>query len=342
MSIPPELLAEIYDCCRDQSSFERLTDLIFAILNPSKISDDLTRPAPQESDGSLSHSLQTERLITLGQLIAGTAHEINNPVSFVYGNIVHLQQYTTDLTMLIGEYRQQLQMVHPDVAKTIQSLEQDIDLDFVLDDLPKTLTSMKMGVERIRSIVGALKNFSRTDMAVPSPCQLQDGLTNALLILQHRTHSRADGKVIQIIENYESIPFIECYYGQINQVFINLIGNAIDALENYQLGESFQPVIVITTALHPGGDRVVISIQDNGPGIPEAIQPQLFDRFFTTKPPGKGTGLGLAIVQEIVTQNHQGEVLCQSSSEGTTFQIVLPIKHPSSVSEDNNNLQNTP
>ncbi|HEY9689512.1 MAG TPA: hypothetical protein V6D46_05920, partial [Coleofasciculaceae cyanobacterium] len=128
MSIPPELLSEIYDCCRDQESFERLTNLIFAILNPSKISDDLTRPAPEQADNSSLHSLQTERLITLGQLIAGTAHEINNPVSFVYGNIVHLQQYIVDLTMLIYEYRQQLQLNHPDLAKHMESIEQDIDL----------------------------------------------------------------------------------------------------------------------------------------------------------------------------------------------------------------------
>lgn len=336
MSIPPELLAEIYSCCRDQESFERLTNLIFDLLNPSKISDDLTRPTSQIVDGSSSYSLQTERLITLGQLIASTAHEINNPVSFVYGNIVHLQQYAVDLTMLIHEYRQQLQLSHPNLTPWMENLEHEIDLDFVLEDLPKTLTSMRMGLERIRNLVGALKNFSRTDMAVPSPCQLQDTLANSLVILQPRTHARADGKVIQLIENYEAIPLVECFAGQMNQVFINLIGNAIDALESHQLGEAFQPVIVITTALHPEGDRVMITIQDNGPGIPDAVQPQLFNRFFTTKPPGKGTGLGLSIVQDIITQNHRGEIRCQSSPEGTIFEIVLPIQHHLLGAAENN------
>lgn len=336
MSIPPELLSEIYSCCRDQESFERLSGLIFDLLNRSKPENGLIQAASKSSEQHSPHSLQTERLITLGQLIASTAHEINNPVSFVYGNIVHLQQYTADLTTLIHAYRQQLQLHNPGLKQRMDDLEHDVDLDFMLEDLPKTLTSMKMGLERIRNLVGALKNFSRTDVAIPSPCQLQDALVNSLVILQPRTRSRTDGKVIQMIENYEAIPPVECFGGQINQVFINLIGNAIDALENHQLGEAFQPTIVITASLHPKGDRVLVTIQDNGPGIPDSIRPQLFNRFFTTKPPGKGTGLGLSIVQDIITQNHRGEIQYQSSPKGTTFKIVLPIKHHLAQTKDIN------
>jgi signal transduction histidine kinase len=299
-------------------------------LDPTLTNDSCSAKIGQQFAAPDAHSsdqrFQSERLMTLGQLMADTAHEINNPVSFAYGNLVHLQQYIRDLTHVFEQYRQQLQSLDPDRIAELKMIEQEVDLDFLLEDLPKTTASMKLGLERVRTILSSLKNFSRTDGKEPQACDLNESLTSSLLILHHRLKIRSDGVPIQITENYATLPPVECFIGQINQVFINIIGNAIDALEDYRIGEAFHPRIDVTTALNSTGDRVVISIVDNGPGIPETIQAQLFDRFFTTKPPGKGTGLGLAIVQEIITQNHRGEVICRSSSAGTTFEIQLPIR----------------
>ncbi len=357
VTILSELLPEIRKCCCDRAAFERLLQLLlemlppdrhpeiqalFAAANASPESTDYADaikvqnqpPDPATADLALGKgdvdpapSFQSERLMTLGQLMAGTAHEINNPVSFVYGNIVHLQQYIQDLTNILEQYRQRLKLIDPDRSEELKILEQEMDLDFLLEDLPKTTASMRLGLERVRTIVNSLKNFSRADDHQPRSFNLNDSLTSSLLILHHRLKMRSDGIAIQVIENYANLPPVECFIGQINQVFINILGNAIDALEDYQLGVSFQPTITLTTTVHESGDRVIIAIADNGPGIPSAIQTQLFDRFFTTKPPGKGTGLGLSIVQEIITQHHDGQVTCHSTAAGTTFEITLPIRH---------------
>ncbi|TAD80562.1 MAG: sensor histidine kinase [Oscillatoriales cyanobacterium] len=361
---PSELLPELRKCCCDHAAFERLLKLLLVMLPPdhdpefhavlieaisgaesaaySDIADTPdrvdainTKNLPSEQvvasaalgKGNPNQSLQSERLMTLGQLMAGTAHEINNPVSFVYGNLVHLQQYIQDLINILEQYRQQLKSIDSDRSAKLQILEQEMDLEFLLEDLPKTAASMRLGLERVRTIVNSLKNFSRTDDHQPKMFNLNDSLTSSLLILHHRLKMRSDGITIQVIENYANLPPVECFIGQINQVFINILGNAIDALEEYQLGTAFQPTITLKTVVHDSGDRVVISIADNGPGIPETIQAQLFDRFFTTKPLGKGTGLGLSIVQEIITQNHDGQVICHSTAAGTTFEISLPLRH---------------
>lgn len=173
-----------------------------------------------DPDADSSNQLfQSERLITLGQLMAGTAHEINNPVSFAYGNLVHLQQYIRDLTHIFEQYRQQLQSLDPDRIAELKMIEQEVDLDFLLEDLPKTTASMKLGLERVRTIVSSLKNFSRTDGKEPQACDLNESLTSSLLILHHRLKMRSDGVPIQITENYATLPPVECFIGQINQVF---------------------------------------------------------------------------------------------------------------------------
>lgn len=341
-----DLLPEIRKCCCDRAAFERLLELLFEIVPPDhhsaihalvveaksninhlEIQPDQSAAEAPWVECDRDQDLQSERLMTLGQLMAGTAHEINNPVSFVYGNLVHLQQYIQDLTRILEHYRQELKLMDPNRSTHLKTLEQEMDLDFLLEDLPKTTSSMRLGLERVRTIVNSLKNFSRADDHQPRSFNLNDSLTSSLLILHHRLKIRSDGITIQVIENYANLPPVECFIGQINQVFINILGNAIDALEDYQLGASFQPTITLTTTVHESGDRVIIAIADNGPGIPSAIQAQLFDRFFTTKPPGKGTGLGLSIVQEIITQHHDGQVTCHSTAAGTTFEITLPIRH---------------
>ncbi|QIZ71698.1 sensor histidine kinase [Oxynema aestuarii] len=265
--------------------------------------------------------IQSEKMSSLGQMVAGLAHEINNPVNFIYGNLEHAKSYTQDLLELLGIYQQE----YPEPTAAIAAEVEEIDLDFLTEDLPKILTSMKMGTERIREIVVSLRNFSRLDESYFKPVDIHEGLESTLLILNNRIR-----KGIEIVKCYGDLPPIECYPAQLNQVFMNVLANAIDALQESEPGIE-SPTITLRTEML---DRqaVCIRIIDNGPGIPKSLQNQLFDPFFTTKPVGKGTGLGLAISYQIIDK-HQGRIeLFSEPGEGTEFAIVIPIKSQKTVS----------
>ncbi|BAY25906.1 integral membrane sensor signal transduction histidine kinase [Calothrix sp. NIES-2100] len=268
--------------------------------------------------------IQTEKMSSLGQLVAGVAHEINNPVSFIHGNLTYVDSYTQDLLQLIDLYQQQ----YPHSTVTIETAVEDIDLEFLKQDLPKLLSSMQVGTERIRGIVQSLRNFSRLDEAEFKTVDVHEGLESTLLILQSRLSAKPDFSGIEVIKDYSPLPLVECYPGQLNQVFMNILSNAIDALEDRKLPHKTNPTIcIVTQAL---ADKAIsIHISDNGSGMDETVQAKLFDPFFTTKPVGKGTGLGLSISYQIVASNHNGKLYCQSALEqGSEFVIEIPVHQP--------------
>jgi signal transduction histidine kinase len=278
--------------------------------------------------------IQTEKMSGLGQLVAGIAHEINNPVNFIYGNLNHATDYTKNLLSLLELYQQQ----YPDSSPEIGELAEDIDLEFLRSDLPKLLLSMQVGADRIRQIVLSLRTFSRLDESQMKDVDIHEGIDSTLLILQHRLKSNGDSANILLIKEYGNLPLVECYAGQLNQVFMNVIGNAIDALQSNQLSDrnSVSPQIKISTAvgqLNGNVPSAVIRIADNGSGISESMRERIFDPFFTTKPVGKGTGLGLSISYQIVVEKHGGVLKCCSESgKGTEFAIEIPIRHQPAVS----------
>jgi two-component system, NtrC family, sensor kinase len=272
-----------------------------------------------------SQLVQTEKMSSLGQLVAGVAHEINNPVNFIYGNINHAHDYTQDLIELIHLY----QTHYPQPLAEIQTAIVELDLEFLIADLPKLLSSMKMGAERIQKIVASLRNFSRMDEAEVKSVNLHEGIDSTLMILQSRIKERTDAPAIQIIKQYGDLPLVECYAGQLNQVFMNILSNSIDALEERRTThanpEEFAPNITIQTSATPN-HTIVVRITDNGMGIPEAIRQRIFEPFFTTKPVGKGTGMGLAISYQVIVDRHGGRFECHSQpGQGTEFVIEIPV-----------------
>jgi two-component system, NtrC family, sensor kinase len=264
--------------------------------------------------------IQTEKMSSLGQLIAGIAHEINNPISFINGNLDYVSEYFDNLLNLINLYKQ-----HTDNNSEIEALITTIELDFIIEDLPKTLTSMRFGAERIRDIVLSLRNFSRLDEADLKAVDIHEGIESTLLILQHRLRSCTNPE-IKIIREYGDFPLVECFASELNQVFTHILTNAIDALETKIETSQFQfPQIQIRTQSHNGG-TIIINIQDNGLGMNEEVKAKIFDPFFTTKPIGKGTGLGLSISYQIIVEKHGGDIGCTSTpGEGTKFTIKIPI-----------------
>lgn len=283
-----------------------------------------------------SQLIQTEKMSSLGLLVAGIAHEINNPVSFIYGNIPHATEYTQDLLHLLNLYRKN----YPQPVQEIQDESEEIDLDFLSEDLPKVMESMQVGAERIRQIVLSLKTFSRVDRSIREAIDLHQGIDDTLLLLQHRLKAKAERPGIQVIKEYGDLPLVECYAGQINQVLMNVLSNAIDALEevrqtNPEEAETNSSHTVSNTPKNPSiristevrdNNTVVIKIADNGNGMSSVIQQHIFDPFFTTKSVGKGTGLGLSISYQIVVDKHGGQIKCCSTpGEGTEFLIELPV-----------------
>ncbi|MFB2937696.1 GAF domain-containing protein [Aerosakkonemataceae cyanobacterium BLCC-F154] len=310
--------------------------------------------AAQSQAQQLSHALQnlkqteaqlvhTEKMSSLGQMVAGIAHEINNPVNFIYGNLDHANGYIADLLGLLHLYQQ----YYPTPAPEIIEEAEKIDLEFLKEDLPKLLASMQVGTERIRQIVLSLRNFSRLDEAEKKPVNIHEGIDNTLLILHSRLKGGQGKPEIQIIKEYGNLPAIECYAGQLNQVFMNIISNAIDALENVaeprkitirtsvvkNRSESYllagENQLQSNDYLPEFNDNlhiVVVSISDNGLGMSEEVRKRLFDPFFTTKPVGKGTGLGLSISYQIVAEKHGGQLRCNSApGKGAEFVLEIPV-----------------
>jgi two-component system, NtrC family, sensor kinase len=274
-----------------------------------------------------SQLVQSEKMSSLGQLVAGIAHEINNPVSFIYGNINHIEAYFHSLLNLIGHYQNHYPHPAPTITKTIAAIE----LGFLQEDLPKLLESMRRGTERIKKIVLSLRNFARMDESEYKAVDLHEGIESTLMILEYRLKAQAHRSIIEIIREYEELPLVECCAGQLNQVFINILVNSIDAFDKQEkdisLLENQQNFIRIVTSVIDD-QYAVIRFIDNSSGIKEADQKRLFDPFFTTKPVGKGTGMGLAIAYQTVTEHHGGTLECISSvGQGSEFMIRIPLHH---------------
>jgi two-component system NtrC family sensor kinase len=266
-----------------------------------------------------SQLIQAEKMSALGQIVAGVAHEINNPISFIYGNLTHARQYFQDLMMLLDLYRQH---DHPPLEK-IKQLEDEIDFDFLKEDWNKLISSMEAGASRIREIVLSLRNFSRLGESGVKLTDIEQGIEETLLILQNRLQVVKTRPPIEVIKNYGKIPPVMCYGNQLNQVLMNLISNAIESFDKSPVQ---YPVITIETEALPD-HWVAIRIIDNGCGIPQDIQDKIFDPFFTTKPIGQGTGLGLSVSHQIVTENHSGHLYCVSHpGQGSKFVIEIPIR----------------
>ncbi|MCC5643600.1 hybrid sensor histidine kinase/response regulator [Nostoc sp. CHAB 5824] len=271
--------------------------------------------------------IQAEKVAALGQITAGIAHEVNNPINFIAGNLNFVEQYVQEVVSLLYLYQKHL----PDPPDEIQTAIQKSDLNFLLDDLSKIIQSMQLGTSRVTEIVSYLNNFSRHREAGKKLTNLHEGLESTLLILGHRFKQNAHHPAIKIIKEYGSLPLVECFPGEINQVFMNLICNAIDAIEekykNKDLDAIYQHPGVIKIKTEAIGEQVILRFADNGSGINKVDQTKIFDAFYTTKPVGKGTGLGLSIAYQIVVNNHRGKLTYHSKAgEGIEFIIELPIR----------------
>ncbi|WP_246198699.1 ATP-binding protein [Sodalinema gerasimenkoae] len=275
-----------------------------------------------------SKLLQTEKMSSLGQLVAGVAHEINNPINFISGNITHASAYVSDLLDLLRLYQES----YPQPRDPIQRQAEAIDLEFVQKDIVKLLASMKTGSDRIRQIVNSLKTFARMDEADYKRVDIHEGIESSLLILQHRFHGSGKHPPIQLKRDYGQLPAIDCYAGQLNQVFLNILNNAIDALDERDRNRTLEemkthPSLIEICTRRLSGNWVQIRIRDNGIGIPESHRSRIFDPFFTTKPVGQGTGLGMSVSYQIIAELHGGQLDCVSKlGQGTEFIIEIPIQ----------------
>lgn len=305
--------------------------------------------ALQELKSTQSQLIQAEKMSGLGQLVAGIAHEINNPVNFIYGNLSYADTYTSELLSLVEVYR----TYYPEPVEAVQAKLEEIDIDFLASDFVKLVGSIRIGAERIQGIVQSLNKFSRSDEEGCKSVDIHEGINSTLMILQSRLKATPSRPEIKVEKIFAHLPEVECYAGQLNQVFMNLLTNAIDALEEdaqengiwqvvndkpkwIRKDEKVSKILIQTEILTDNQipdmqkcDRLIVKISDNGKGIPEELRNRLFDLFFTTKPVGKGTGLGLSIAYQIVTENHGGKLSFSSElGKGTEFTIEIPLKQP--------------
>jgi PAS domain S-box-containing protein len=274
--------------------------------------------------------VQNEKMATLGNLVAGVAHEINNPIGFITGSVNNIEEYIQDLLAHIECYQKN----YPEPVPEVSDHAEDIDLEFLIEDLPKLIPSMKIASQRIREISNSLRTFSRADTAEKVACDIHQGINSTLLILKYRLKASEKRPAIKVIYEFGKLPLVKCFLGQLNQVFMNIIANAIDALDAACVGRTFAEIQahpqLITISTDVSGDRqmAVIRIKDNGPGMSEEIQAHIFDHLFTTKEVGQGTGLGLAIARQIVEEKHGGKLICISApSKGTEFVIEILINN---------------
>ncbi|MBD2489407.1 response regulator [Aulosira sp. FACHB-615] len=272
--------------------------------------------------------IQKEKMSALGQLVTGIAHEINNPVSCIHGNLAHTTNYFNNLMKIIDLYQQN----YPEPVAAIQAEIAETDLDYMRSDLPNLITSMKEGVQRIRNISTSLRNFSRSDQDRKVFCNIHNGIDSTIMILKHRLKASKIRPEIEVMKNYGSLPSVTCFSGQLNQVFMNILTNAIDALEESNIGRSYSEIeqqpnrIWITTSVSEDKQSVLIRIKDNGVGMSAEIQQKIFEHLFTTKAVGQGTGLGLSIAHQIIVEKHQGKLDVYSVlGKGSEFTITIPI-----------------
>ncbi|MBD2296699.1 sensor histidine kinase [Anabaena sphaerica FACHB-251] len=307
-----------------EASFETIQEREQQLTTAKKQLETVLAEVQQEAHQLAAQLIQSEKMSSLGQLVAGVAHEINNPINFIYGNLTPANEYIEDLLKLLQLYQQH----YPHPVPEIQEQAEEIDINFLMADLPKLLNSMGIGAKRITEIVRSLRNFSRLDEAEMKAVNIHEGIDSTLMILENRLKATSDRPAIEVIKKYTELPLVECYTGQLNQVFMNILANAIDALEDRKIknfvGLDKLQIYIYTELTHD--KQVIIRIIDNGVGIPEKLKKLLFDPFFTTKPIGKGTGLGLSISYKIITQQHQGKLQCISSpGKGTEFMITIPL-----------------
>lgn len=361
---PPELIHEPIVVQIEPDNYQ-LLDVHQLLLSQLQIHE-LATVAMRESQAQLRHQaqqlelallelqrtqaqlIQTEKMSSLGQLVAGVAHEINNPIGFIYSNVHHAKEYTECLMRMVCLYQQHC----PESIAEIAAESEKIELDYLLEDLPKVFNSMQQGAERVRDIVLSLRNFCRLDEAQMKQVNIHDGINNTIMLLQSQLKGKPGQEAIAIHKEYGDLPLVQCYPGQLNQVFMNILVNAIYAIIEWnkhediddksqnksQLGEpkdlhtntqsSIYAIRICTELIE--GKKVIIRISDNGPGMTEDVRKRLFDPFFTTKPVGKGTGLGLSISYEIVVNQHGGELKCFSEpGKGTEFAIEIPLQQSS-------------
>ncbi|MEH2057076.1 MAG: ATP-binding protein [Nostoc sp.] len=319
------LVVGLISAWRQVQLYEQIRDRAFI---SSQQAQELSKTL-KELQNTQAQLIHTEKMSSLGQLVAGVAHEINNPANFIHANLNHASEYSEGILDLLKLYEQ----AYPNPTPEISDRAQDLDIEFLAEDLPKLMRSMQVGTKRIREIVLSLRNFSRLDEADMKSVDINEGLDNTLMILNHRLTATPNQPEIQILKKYGDLPLVECYAGQLNQVFMNVLVNAIDALEEASPKRSSEELkshpnqIKLQTQIDKSSDYAIVQIYDNGIGMSEDVRHRVFDHMFTTKPVGKGIGLGMAIAYQIVVDKHKGTIEVDSTPGcGTEFTIRIPLK----------------